>query len=210
MPEDDEYLRKFAAQIAMALREKEDASAKQQQQSQLRIDKCVDELYRSLVFDEPLLDHIPNLAIVSSALSRQLLVSKATSLYALSNRLVNGIVYLCNQNQKEIQEKKRDHVKRNDKNDEGNNNNEVTTTAARAITFSEKDDDIVQKPAARTILSSVGNGNTSVKNVTDSSGDVTMRSTSAQMTKTNMENPKAKKHRNSYIYILSSDSDDSD
>lgn len=53
------------------------------------------ELYRALCFDEPLLDGIPNLTTAASALSRQL--TSASSPYALSNRLVNGIVYLCRQ-----------------------------------------------------------------------------------------------------------------
>ena len=99
MAEDDDFLRKFAAQIATVLREKEDGSVEQQRQNQPSIEESVEELYRSLVFDEPLIDHIHNLPFVSSALSRQLLMPPiATSPYAISNRLVNGIIYLSNKN----------------------------------------------------------------------------------------------------------------
>jgi len=106
MAEDDEFLRKFAVQIAAALREKEDGSVEQQRQNQPSIDESVEDLYRSLVFDEPLVDHIQNLPVVASALSRQLATS--TSPYAISNRLVNGIIYLCNQNTTSTKQKKKD------------------------------------------------------------------------------------------------------
>ena len=95
MGEDDDFLRKFAVEIAAALREKEDGQLQNQRQNQPSVDESVDELYRALVFDEPLVDRIPNLPVVASALSRQLATS--TSSYAISNRLVNGILYLCNQ-----------------------------------------------------------------------------------------------------------------
>ena len=108
MPDSDEFLRQFAKQIATVLREKEDATPEQQRRNQPSTGESVDHLYRSLVFDEPLVDDIPNLPVVASALSRQLLLSRevssvskkpgSTSFYALSNRLVNGILYLCNQN----------------------------------------------------------------------------------------------------------------
>jgi len=104
MSEDAAFLRKFAVQIATALQERVDSSVEQQRQDQPSIGESVEDLYRYLVFDEPLIDHIPNLPVVSSALSRQLLlspvvslVSTPTSSYSLSNRLVNGIIYLCNQ-----------------------------------------------------------------------------------------------------------------
>lgn len=120
MSEDDEFLRQFAVQIATALREKEDMSAEQQRQTS--IGDSVEDLYRSLVFDEPLIDHIPNLPVVSSALSRQLLslpaapsVSTPTSSYALSNRLVNGIVYLCNKNTASIRQKVKESKAENEK-----------------------------------------------------------------------------------------------
>lgn len=107
MAEDDEFLRKFAVQIAAALREKEDASVGERQRpNQPSIDESVDDLYRSLVFDEPLVSHIPNLPVVASALSRQL--STPTSPYAISNRLVNGIIYICNQNSTLAKQKKKE------------------------------------------------------------------------------------------------------
>jgi hypothetical protein len=86
------FLRQFAARIGVALRERQgDAD---HATSQLSIQECVHDLYQALVYDEPLLDHVPNLPVVASALARQLLDPK--SHYAISNRLVNGIVYMCN------------------------------------------------------------------------------------------------------------------
>ncbi|KAG7352620.1 hypothetical protein IV203_008668 [Nitzschia inconspicua] len=85
------FLRQFAAEIAAALREQDEKESKQLRLSQ---SDTVYELYRALVFDEPLLDSIPNLPVAASALSRQLLDANNSD-YALSNRLVNGILYVC-------------------------------------------------------------------------------------------------------------------
>eukprot|EP00531_Pseudo-nitzschia_arenysensis_P009279 CAMPEP_0116140024 /NCGR_PEP_ID=MMETSP0329-20121206/13619_1 /TAXON_ID=697910 /ORGANISM="Pseudo-nitzschia arenysensis, Strain B593" /LENGTH=728 /DNA_ID=CAMNT_0003635095 /DNA_START=24 /DNA_END=2208 /DNA_ORIENTATION=+ len=97
MAEDDEFLRKFAVQIAAALREKEDASVEERQrQNQPSIDESVDDL----------LDLLSSTSVVASALSRQL--STSTSPYAISNRLVNGIIYICNQNATSSKQKKKE------------------------------------------------------------------------------------------------------
>jgi len=112
MPAEDEFLRNFAKEIASALREKEDGLSQQDKQNQPSIDDAVKDLYHSLVFDEPLIDHVQNLAVVSSALSRSLLAQPPTSSiptstksFALSNRLVNGVVYLCNKNAIPVKQK---------------------------------------------------------------------------------------------------------
>ena len=95
---DEAFLRRFAAQIGTALREREDDKDKQSSNIP-SIEESIEDLYRSLVFDEPSIDHISNLPVVASALARQLLSSSSTtSSYALSNRLLNGVIYLCNQN----------------------------------------------------------------------------------------------------------------
>lgn len=125
MSEEDEFLRKFAVQIATVLREKEDSSAEQRRQNQPSIDESVEDLYRALVFDEPLIDHIQNLPVVSSALSRQL--STSTSSYAISNRLVNGIIYLCNQYTTSVQQKGKASASGNDeKTTDSNSGNNLT------------------------------------------------------------------------------------
>jgi hypothetical protein len=85
------FMRQYAAEIAGALRQQEENAPS------LSPSDSVYELYRALVFDEPLLDSIPNVPIAASALSRQLLDAKSD--YALSNRLVNGILYVCQQQQ---------------------------------------------------------------------------------------------------------------
>jgi hypothetical protein len=113
------FLRLFAAQIGVALREREDAEknpsgggSDQQQQGGVgrnhpSINESVEDLYRSLCFDEPLLGHITNIPVVAAALSRQLLApsaSASSSSCALSNRLVNGVLYLCQHNQQQQQQ----------------------------------------------------------------------------------------------------------
>ncbi|MGK3738772.1 MAG: hypothetical protein ACI8RD_010307 [Bacillariaceae sp.] len=98
---DEAFLRRFAAEIGTALREREDDKDKQSSSNNTSIEDSVEDLYRSLVFDEPSIYHILNLPVVASALARQLLLSSSSSSsssYALSNRLLNGIIYLCNQN----------------------------------------------------------------------------------------------------------------
>jgi len=135
MAEDDDFVRKFAAQIATVLREKEDGSVEQQRQNQPSIEESVEDLYRSLVFDEPLVDYIHNLPVVSSALSRQLLMPPTTSTlsYAISNRLVNGIIYLSNQNTTiPVKQKEKEPAAENDKstgdgNEHNLNKNEKTS-----------------------------------------------------------------------------------
>lgn len=122
MAEDDDFLRKFAVQIAAALREKEDGPVEGQRQNEPSIDESVEDLYRSLVFDEPLVDRIPNLPVVASVLSRQL--STSTSSYAISNRLVNGIIYLCNQHATtSAQQKKKEPAIENGKSADAQNLN---------------------------------------------------------------------------------------
>lgn len=132
MAKDDEFLRKFAAEIAAALREKEDGQRQDQRQNQPSVDESVEELYRALVFDEPLVDRIPNLPVVASALSRQL--STPTSSYAISNRLVNGILYLCNQHATtSAQQKTKAAEAEKDKNSDTNNLNRDNTTSYSTI-----------------------------------------------------------------------------
>ena len=132
MGEDDDFLRKFAVEIAAALREKEDGQLQNQRQNQPSVDESVDELYRALVFDEPLVDRIPNLPVVASALSRQLATS--TSSYAISNRLVNGILYLCNQHATTSAQKKSKVAETgNDKKTDTNNLNRDNVTSYSTI-----------------------------------------------------------------------------
>jgi len=121
---DDEFLRRFAAEIGTALRERDDGNAEPQRQNQPSITESVEDLYRSLVFDEPLIDHIPNLPVVVSALSRQLLLSSSSS-YAFSNRLINGIIYFCNQDTKRS-------TKENEKNAHNDTFGHSTTKTAMA------------------------------------------------------------------------------
>jgi hypothetical protein len=85
------FLRQFASEIAAALRDQEDRPTARTPHS------SDDELYRALVFDEPLLDAVPNIPVAASSLSRQLL--DPSSDYALSNRFVNGILYMCQHQQ---------------------------------------------------------------------------------------------------------------
>ncbi|KAL3945483.1 MAG: hypothetical protein SGBAC_000454 [Bacillariaceae sp.] len=81
------FFRQYAAEIAEAFREQEDAPRVSS------VEESVPELYRSLCFDEPIINSTSaNFSVVVSALSRQLL-SKASP-YALSDRLVNGVLYL--------------------------------------------------------------------------------------------------------------------
>ena len=132
MGEDDDFLRKFAVEIAAALREKEDGQLQNQRQNQPSVDESVDELYRALVFDEPLVGRIPNLPVVASALSRQLATS--TSSYAISNRLVNGILYLCNQHATTSAQKKSKVAETgNDKKTDTNNLNRDNVTSYSTI-----------------------------------------------------------------------------
>ena len=97
---EEAFLRKFAVEIGAALREREDAAVERQEQRQQQRDiiESMEDLYRSLVFDEPQIGHIHNLPAVASLLSKSLLSSSSNSSYSLSDRLVNGIIYLCNQN----------------------------------------------------------------------------------------------------------------
>lgn len=103
--DDTSFLRQFAAQIAVALREREDAEndgkgPEQRRRNQPGINESVEDLYHSLSFDEPMIDHIANLPVVAATLSRRLLAStplQSASSYALSNRLVNGVFYMCQQ-----------------------------------------------------------------------------------------------------------------
>ena len=132
---DEAFLRRFAAQIGTALREREDDKDKQSSNIP-SIEESVEDLYRSLVFDEPSIDHISNLPVVASALARQLLSSSSTtSSYALSNRLLNGVIYLCNQNTKPL-------VAKSENENESNNHNNDTVvhstikTAMAKLAFS--------------------------------------------------------------------------
>lgn len=87
----DAFIRQFASEIAQALR------AQDETPRQSSLEESVPVLYRALCFDEPIIDEneIPNLSVVASALVRQLL--STSSPLAISNRLVNGIVYLSKQ-----------------------------------------------------------------------------------------------------------------
>jgi hypothetical protein len=81
------FFRQYAAEIAEAFREQEEAPR------QASLEESVPDLYRSLCFDEPMIEsEAASFSIVVSGLSRQLLSS--SSPYALSDRLVNGILYL--------------------------------------------------------------------------------------------------------------------
>lgn len=88
------FLRQYAAEIARLLREQEESTATTH--TPISTEESTMALYRALCFDEPLLDNVPNLTTAASALCRQL-TSAESSRYAISNRLVNGIVYLCRQ-----------------------------------------------------------------------------------------------------------------
>ncbi|CAJ1946244.1 unnamed protein product [Cylindrotheca closterium] len=84
------FFRQYAAEIAEALREQDDGPRVSS------VEESVPELYRSLCFDEPIIDGTSaNFSVVVSALSRQLVSS--SSPYALSDRLVNGVLYLSKQ-----------------------------------------------------------------------------------------------------------------
>jgi hypothetical protein len=85
--DDRAFFRQYAAEIAEAFREQEEAPR------QASLEESVPDLYRSLCFDEPMIEsEAANFSIVVSGLSRQLISS--SSPYALSDRLVNGILYL--------------------------------------------------------------------------------------------------------------------
>jgi hypothetical protein len=117
---DEAFLRRFAAQIGTALREREDDKDKQSSNIP-SIEESVEDLYRSLVFDEPSIYHISNLPVVASALARQLLSSSSTtSSFALCNRLLNGVIYLCNQNTTTVVAKSE-----NENESESNNHNDT-------------------------------------------------------------------------------------
>jgi hypothetical protein len=80
----DSFLRQHAAEIAEALQKQEDENNKNYE--------SIDDLYRSLCFDEPL---VQGERYISSLIR---LLTKGDE-YALSDRLVNGIMYLCRQTQ---------------------------------------------------------------------------------------------------------------
>lgn len=93
MKDDKAFIRQYAAEIAKSLREQEEGGPAGQ--PSLSVEESTQALYRALCFDEPLLDDIPHLATAASSLCRQL--ANPLSQLALSNRLVNGIIYLCRQ-----------------------------------------------------------------------------------------------------------------
>jgi len=97
MSDDDKaFMRQYAAEIAKALREQDERRPSSgHSSSSTSVDDSTRALYRALCFDEPLLDDIPNLTMAASALCRHL--TNSSSDYGLSNRLVNGIIYLCRQ-----------------------------------------------------------------------------------------------------------------
>lgn len=103
MQDSDDFLRRFAVEIANALREREDGAHDNQRRNHPSIEESVEDLYRALIFDEPLVNCISDLPVVASSLSQQFL--RPSSGYALSNRLVNGVVYLCNQNATVLRQK---------------------------------------------------------------------------------------------------------
>jgi hypothetical protein len=94
--DDRAFIRQYAVEIASALRAQEEEEGCGVVPS---VEDSTRELYRALCFDEPVVETIPHLATAASALCRQLTnhhrSSSSSSDYALSNRLVNGIVYLC-------------------------------------------------------------------------------------------------------------------
>lgn len=82
-----DFFRQHAAEIAEALRDQDEAPR------QDRMEELVPGLYRSLCFDEPIIQaDTGNFPVVVAALARQVL--SPSSPYALSNRLLNGILYL--------------------------------------------------------------------------------------------------------------------
>lgn len=118
MNDNDDFIRQYAAEIAKALRQQQDNSSA----AKTSVEESIPILYRSLCFDEPILDTdvSSNLSVVASGLSRQLL--SKSSKFALSNRLVNGVVYLCQQQQQQQQERSSQ-----------NNNAKTTTTTNLAV-----------------------------------------------------------------------------
>ena len=82
-----DFIRQYASEIAEALRSQEESP------QTASLEESIPKLYRSLCFDEPIFNDISNLPVVASAMSRQLL--SLSSPYALSERLVNGIFFLC-------------------------------------------------------------------------------------------------------------------
>jgi len=151
--DDDDFLRRFAVEIAAALREKEDSTTTRSTTTTTRstttttttrstttrpyssprnplprpgADDSVEDLYRALVFDEPLVHHIPNLSVVASALARQLGLAGTNQKkrFALSNRLVNGIVYLCNQNSNSSRNSSNNDSRNSNNNNGSSNNND--------------------------------------------------------------------------------------
>ena len=121
---DDAFIRQYAAQIAEALRQQEETPQQDSVEDSLPV------FYRSLCFDEPMIDDIYNLPIVASALSRQLL--SKSSLFALSNRFVNGIVFLCQQ------KRNAQSGSNNSSGDNSNANTRTTTTTNPSSTAMAK------------------------------------------------------------------------
>jgi hypothetical protein len=106
------------------------------------------QLYRALVFDEPLLDNVSNLPIVASALSRRLLDGRCPCstddnisnnsnsnnnnddvCYALSNRFINGVLYVCRQHRQQQQQQSTN----NQSNSNVNYNNKVIAMSKLAF-----------------------------------------------------------------------------
>ena len=95
MSDDDKaFIRQYAAEIASALRAQEEGTGSVVPSV---LEDSTRALYRALCFDEPVVEDIPHLATAASALCRQLTIPSSD--YALTNRLVNGIVYLCRRQQ---------------------------------------------------------------------------------------------------------------
>eukprot|EP00980_Cylindrotheca_fusiformis_P007348 scaffold1525_cov142-Cylindrotheca_fusiformis.AAC.148 len=81
------FFRQHAAEIAEALREQDEMPKKGSMEA------LIPGLYRSLCFDEPMIESdVGHISTIVSGLNRQLL--SPSSPYALSDRLVNGILYL--------------------------------------------------------------------------------------------------------------------
>ena len=91
-----DFIRQYASEIAEALRSQEESP------QTASLEEFIPKLYRSLCFDEPIFNDISNLPVVASALSRQLL--SLSSPYALSERLVNGIFFLCKKRKSKFNE----------------------------------------------------------------------------------------------------------
>ena len=143
------FMRQYAAEIAKAFREQEEDSIENHDQSQritrrsqISIEDSTYELYRSLCFDDPMIDTKiqSNISIVVSSLCRQLLAttSKSTTTttkdYALSNRFVNGIIHVC---QRQNQQREDDVIEMDSKTTTTN------TTKKEQRKHSDKDDDLL-------------------------------------------------------------------